>query len=293
MTLASATAYRAVEKVLLHTVAHTRAEFGRRAREGAILAVAGVGVVLGSIGTHQGLALLIPGGALSAGALQVLGRLATSLAIWRRLIGRARSRCSGADFLGITLSGAGSAYCPIGGKLAALAAVLVGVITDCVVLESASGRIAAGIGPTALGTTTVTVLSFLHDAIATLMAGDGRHPLIVLQAVGLDTVAPQGRTHVANGARAEVGYALTGGRIHDVLGASITGRNAEGTTLLRIHRVGGGTSLRVTVVDGAKGMTRFMSNDLPFRCGFGHHIGTTHRLPCIGGSVTNAELAQP
>ena len=237
MTLASTTAYSAVEKILLHTVAHTSAELRGRAREGAILAVAGVGIVLGGIGTHQGLTLLIPGGALSAGALQVLGRLATSLAIWRRLIGRARSGCSGADFLGITLSGAGSAHCAIGSELAALAAVLVGVITDCIVLEFASGRIAARIGPTALGSPTVTVLSFLHDAIATLMARDGRHPLVVFQAVGLDTVAPQGRTHVSNGARAKVGYALTGGRVHDVLGASITGRSAEGTTLLRVYRV--------------------------------------------------------
>ena len=46
-------------------------------------------------------------------------------------------------------------------------------------------------------------------------------------------------------------------------------------------------------MDGAKGMTRFMGNDLPFRRGLGHHVRTTHRLPRVGSSVANAELAQP
>lgn len=51
-TLAPATADGAVQEVLLHAVADTWAEFGRSAGKRTILAVAGISVIFGGIGTH-------------------------------------------------------------------------------------------------------------------------------------------------------------------------------------------------------------------------------------------------
>lgn len=54
------TAYSAVEEVLLHTVAHSWAKFRRSTRKRAILAIASISVILGSVGPHERLALLVP-----------------------------------------------------------------------------------------------------------------------------------------------------------------------------------------------------------------------------------------
>lgn len=124
-------------------------------------------------------------------------------------------------FLGIALSGAGSADDARGGELAIAAAVFVGVVANGGVLEFAGRRFTARIVAAGGSTTTVTVFTFLDYAVPTLLACDSGDAFVINERGGVDTVAAEGGADVANGARAEVCDALSGGRVHDISGSSV------------------------------------------------------------------------
>ena len=104
----------------------------------------------------------------------------------------------------ITSAGTGPADRSIGGKLAASATVFVGVIANSAGLELASRWVAAIVVATAFGTTAVAFFARLDNAIAALLAADGRDLPVVRETIGLDGVAADSAADVANRARTEV-----------------------------------------------------------------------------------------
>ena len=261
---------RAIQEILLHTIALPGPELGRGTREHAILAIASIGIIVGRIRAHERLALQIPRRALAARARQATG---TALAVGRRHIRRAGGIGAGAGLLGIAAAGAGAADGAGGGEVAAAAAVFVGVVADGAGVELARRRVAALVGAAAGGPAAVAVFAFLHDAVAALVARDGGDALVVGEAGRLDAVAQQGRADVADGAGAEGGDAGAGGGVHDELGAGVAGGAAEGAALLRADRFAVRAGLSVAVVHGAEGVPGFVRDHLPFRRGAGDHVG--------------------
>ena len=86
------------------------------------------------------------------------------------MVGRAGGILAGADFLRITLAGAGTAHGPVRRELAATTAALIGIVADGVLLEFAGLRVAALVVPATVRTTAVTVLSSFDDSVAALVA---------------------------------------------------------------------------------------------------------------------------
>jgi hypothetical protein len=84
--LSSATAVRAIQEVLLQTVADASSEFGAGTRQRAAELVASVGIIALSIRAHERLALLVARGTLTARALQPIASTAAG-AVLRSLIG--------------------------------------------------------------------------------------------------------------------------------------------------------------------------------------------------------------
>lgn len=225
---AATVALRAVEEVLLQTEALVGTEFGRAAGDHAARRIAGVGVVALSVGPHNGLALLITRCTLARSTLQAVS---TSCAIVGVLVGRTGGRVAGAYFLRVTIAVAFAADSALGSELTVAAAVLVGVIADCVVLELTSARVAAVVIATTFFAATIAVFIAFYDAVTTLLTGDGLDVFVVAQAVGLDTVLADGTANVSNTARGKILDTLPTGRVHDVLAASIASVCTEGTAL--------------------------------------------------------------
>ena len=274
----------------MHAVALPRSELGRGTREHAILTVASIGIVVRSIRTHERLALQIAGSALAARATQAIG---TALAIRGGDIRRAGGVGAGAGLLGIAGSRAGATDGAGGSEAAGAAAVLVGVVADGAGVELAGGGIAALVGAAAGGAAAVALLALLDDAVAALVARDGRHALVVGEAARLDAVAQQGRADVADGAGAEGGDAGPRRGVHDVAGAGVAGGAAEGTALLRVEDVAVRARLAVAVVHGAEGVAGFVRDHLPFRRGARDHVGPADRLALALGDARDAGLAEP
>ena len=281
---------RPVQEILLHAIALARPKLGRGTGQHAILAIASIGIIVGRVGTHEGLALQIPRGALAAGARQAVG---TALAVRRRHVGRAGGVGSGAGLLGIAAAGAGAADGAGGGEAAAAAAVFVGVVADGAGVEFARAGVAAPVGAAAGGAAAVAVFAFLHDAVAALVARDGGDALVVGEARRLDAVAQERRADVADGAGAEGGDTGARGGVHDELGAGVAGRVAEGAALLRVDGVAVRAGLPVAVVHGAKGVPGFVCDHLPFRRGAGDDVGPADGFPLALGDARDAGLAEP
>lgn len=212
------------------------------------------------VGSHDGLALLVARCALTGSTFQ---SVSAACAVVGVLVGGTGGRVTGAYFLRIAVAVAFPADGALGGELTVAAAVLVGVITDCAVLELASARITAVVVAAAFFATTVAVFIAFDDTVATLLPRDGLDVFVVAQAVGLDAVLADGAANVSNTARREVLNTLPAGRVHDVFAVSIARVCAERATLRRGNGVLLSASLRVAVVDGAKRVAGFVCNDLP------------------------------
>jgi hypothetical protein len=83
--MSTATAFSAIEEVLLKTVADTIPELRTCATDSASRAFASMGIIALGITTHHSLALLITASTLSRSALQAI---ATALSVWCSLVGR-------------------------------------------------------------------------------------------------------------------------------------------------------------------------------------------------------------
>lgn len=200
----STTTGRSVEEVLLKTVANSSAKLGTCTAECASGAVAGISVVPGRVAAHYGLALQVSAGALPAGTFQTR---TAAVSVWTCDIGRADGRITCTRLGWITRACSGTADCAIGSQLAGTTACLVAVIAYGASLELASCGFAAGVVAAALFTTTITVFTVLHDAIATLLATDGGDAFVIGETSGFDTVAPKRTADVADTAGTEVGDA--------------------------------------------------------------------------------------
>lgn len=274
----AAAAGGAVEEVLLHAIARARSERRRRARERAVLAVAGIGVVVRGIGAHQGLALHIPRCALSAGALQLSRPVATILTVGSGLIRRTTCRTPRAHLLRVADARASPADGTVRGKLASPAATVVRVIADGVVHEFASRGIAALVAATTLGSATIAIFALFDDAVAALGTGNGDDAFVVGKTGGVDTVTANSRANVADATKTELRDATPSGGIHDVLRSCVTCRAAKRTTLLRVHRVAVVARLTVTVVNSTESVSSLVSDDLPFGGSPRDDIGSAHNL---------------
>ncbi len=199
--------------------------------------------------------------------------------IWSSLIRRTCSSSPTTCLLRIADARARSANRAVRGELTSgRTTVLVAGITDRVGRELASGGITARIRPTPTRPSAVTVFSGFDNAISTLAARDGRNVLVGRQASRLDAVSPNRRADIADRARRE--FLDIGARrgVHDIRAARIASRGAQRTTLLRLDRGSIATRLRGAIMNGTKGVSRFMGDHLPFRAGPDHHIGATHRV---------------
>ena len=166
-----------------------------------------------------------------------------------------------------------------------MAAIFVGVVADGAGVEFAGCGVAALVGAAAGGPAAVAVFAFFDDAVAALVAGDGRHALVVGEAGRFHGVAEQGRADVAYRAGTEGCDADAGGGVHDELRVGVAGGAAEGTALLRVDGVAVGAGLLVAVVHGAEGVPGFVRDYLPFRGGAGDDVSAADGFPLPRGDV--------
>jgi hypothetical protein len=218
---AASAAGGAVEEVLLHAETVVGAELGTGAGELAVVGVAGVGVVVGGEAAHQRLALQVATGALAAGAGEAVLGIAASLSVWLLGVGRTGGAVTGAALLGVARARAGSTDERARRELTTLTAGLVAVVADGVAAELARPGVAALVVAAGFIPATIAVFAFFDDAVAALLTRDERDALVDGETVGLDGVAADGGADVANGAGGEVGDAIAGGGVHDVLLAGI------------------------------------------------------------------------
>lgn len=230
--------------------------------------------------THDSAALKITTGALagctSERARVGNGRVArerAGLTVRRCRVWWTNGRVARADFLRVTRAGRRPTDLARRRKLAVVAAIFIGIVADGVILELACRRIAAGVAAAALGATTVAVFAVFDDTIATLVAGDSDDAFVRGQTCRVDGVAAEGRADVADAAGGEMGDAVGGEGIHDVLFPGIAGLSVERAALLRIDGVGIRAGLRRTVVDGAESVAGLVGDDLPLGGGLGDDVG--------------------
>ena len=193
----------------------------------------------------------------------------------------------------ITGVGTSAAYNTSAGKLTTTTAILIRIVAHRIVLEFTGLRVATVVVFATLFTATIAVFTFFHDAITTLVTGDGRDASIVGQTSTLHTVAAESRTYVANTAGTELRNTITRGRIHNVLRFRITRVGAERAALLRIDDLAICAGLRITIVHGSESMTGFVGDDLPLRRCLGHHVCTADRLVRVLSDLICAELTEP
>ena len=93
--------------------------------------------------------------------------------------------------------------------MAAGAALVIGVVTDCIVFELACCRITARIAAAVGSATTIAIFSGFDNAVTTLLTGNRCHTFVATEAKCLDTVALEGGADIANRARTERGNALS------------------------------------------------------------------------------------
>ena len=288
---AAAVAGRAVEEVLLHVVAVLGAQLRRRARHDAAAGLRGASrrVVARGQRAHEGLALLVAGGALARGAREPGAAVAAGRAVVRLGVLGARGGIARARLLGVAAAGAGAAHGPLRGELALVgAAVLVGRVADRVVLVLARGGVAAVVVAAALLPAAVALLVLLDDAVAALAASDRVDAPVVAQTRGADAVAAHGRADVPDAAGREGRNSCPGGGVHDEFPVSITGGRGERAALLHVYRTVGARRLR-TIVECAEGVTRLVSKDLPLRTSVRSHDNVGPRDSLVAsGSITLA-----
>ena len=174
-----------------------------------------------------------------------------------------------AGFLWITIARALAADGARACILAVAAAIFVGVVTDRVVLVSASRGVTAWVVTTALLTTAVTLFVALHDAVTTLLASDGLHISVIAQTISPDIVVLDSTADVADRAGRELVNTSLTRRIHDVPLIGIASVCIQWTALRSHSRVCGGTSLRIAIMHSAEGVARLMRNDLPLHSTIG------------------------
>lgn len=217
---------------------------------------------------HNGAALQVAAGALAARTRELprvqpgrrrVRRDAALLAVWGGGVRGADAGGARAGLLRVAGAGAGAADGAGGGELAAVAAVLVGVVADGAGLEAAGARVAAGVRGAVGLAAAVAVLAVLDDAVAALVAGDGGDAAVGGEAGRVDAVAADAAADVADAAGGEVRDALGGGGVHDVLFAGVAGLRVERAALLRGDHVGLGAGLVGAVVHGAEGVAGLMA----------------------------------
>lgn len=213
VTASTSSAGRAIQEILLKTIASIASKLWARAAKHAVAIVTGISVIVARGQTaHERLALHVSRCALSTGTLQ---SVPTTIAIVLMLVFWAVGCVSGTGLLGITLTHTGAADGAGRGKLAVSAAVLVGVVTHSIVLELASAGIAALVVATALLTSTIAFLVTLNNTVTAGLACDGGDVPIVAEALGLDTLASKSRTNVTNGTGRETSNSISSRRVHD------------------------------------------------------------------------------
>jgi hypothetical protein len=248
-----------------------------RAAKHAVAVVTGISVIVARRKTaHESLALHISRCALPTSTLQPIS---AAIAIVLVLVFGTVGCASGTGLLGIALADTGAADGAGGGKLAASAAVLVGIVADGIVLELACAGITALIVATALLATAVAFLVTFDNAVSTGLACDGSHVPVVAEARRLDTLASKSRADVANGAGGETSNSISGGGIHNKTFTSIALVGAERTALLSVDKIRVSALIGRTVMDGAVSVACFVSNNLPFGAGADDHVGSSDGLP--------------
>lgn len=177
-----------IKEILLHLIANAWSKLGRCARERTILAVTGVGVILGGVRAHQGLTLLVSRGALPASTLQTARPISTALTI--RSLDISGTGCIGARTLlcRVTATSTGSADSVSSSEMTAPTAIVIRVVADRIILEFARGRITTLVVAAACCTTTITVLTVFNNTITALMTCYGCDFGVIRQAIALNTV---------------------------------------------------------------------------------------------------------
>jgi hypothetical protein len=105
--------------------------------------------------------------------------VSTCLTIWGAIILGTNGRVAGTFLFRITLASVVSTDGIGRSEFAVLTAVLVGVITYSSVGKFAGLGIATFIAPTSFFPATVTIFTFLNDAISTLAPRDGYHTPVI------------------------------------------------------------------------------------------------------------------
>ena len=152
-------------------------------------------------------------------------------------------------------------------------AAFIAWVTKGALVETACLGITASITSTSFCTTAVAIFAFFHNAIAALVATDGNNSFVVGQAPRVDRVPAQGTADVAHRAWRKVGDPRCRKGVHHELSVGVAGARGERTALARVDHVGVTTSRLVTVMNRTKGMTGFVSKDLPLSRRLGNDIG--------------------
>lgn len=138
------------------------------------------------VATHDGLALLVAGGALSGCTFQTASAVC---AIVLGFVFRAVRGVAGALFFGVALAVRGATNRIGARKLAALAAVFVRVVAYGVVLELAGLCVTALIVATGIFATAVTFFVAFHDSVSAGLSCSQLDVPVVGQTVRLDAIA--------------------------------------------------------------------------------------------------------
>lgn len=173
---AAPSAGSAIQEVLLQTIASVAREFRTGTAHHAVGVIARVCVVALRVAAHDCLALLVAGGALSAGTLQPIPAVLT---IRLRLVLRAIRRVTGASLLGVAGAGARTTNSLSRGELAVLATVLIGVVADGVTDEFTGLGIATAVASTARRAAAVALLITFDDAVAASLARNSGNTAVV------------------------------------------------------------------------------------------------------------------
>lgn len=213
--------------------------------------VASPGVVAVEERAHHSPALVVPAGALSAGAGQASARGAAGCAIFLVLVRWASAGGAGTFLGNVAYAFAGAADGIRRGELAACTAAVIGVIADRAILELARLSITAVVTSAAVCAAAVAFFAFLDNAVAALTTSDSHDATVIRKTVRHDAVAAEGRANVADGAGRECGHIWLGVWIHDVLSVRIAGCCAQWAALGRSLQVLR-TRLAVAVMHGTE-----------------------------------------
>ena len=201
--------------------------------------------------------------------------------------------------MGVAWPSAGSADGACSRKLTLATAVLIRVVTYCVVPESACAGVATLVVATTSGSAAIALFVSFYNAVATSLASNGADVPVVGKTSRLDTVASKCRANVSNGTGRKARDAPGGRGIHDETLASVTSVCAERATLLCADGIRVGTRIRGTVVHSAVRVTRLMCNNLPLGgrldddVGAGNSLGATSRVPLRAFGTGLSQPRQP